>query len=112
MYRSLILAALLFACVATATAQTARAGDETRLLRFPDIHGDMIAFVYAGDIWTVPAVGGTARRLTSHPGLELFPKFSPDGRWIAFTGEYGGNRHVFVIRVDGGGPRHPTLHTP
>jgi tricorn protease len=68
----------------------------------------MIAFVYAGDIWTVAASGGTARRLTSHPGLELFPKFSPDGRWIAFSGEYTGTRQVFVISVDGGEPRQLT----
>jgi tricorn protease len=83
---------------------------EARLLRYPDVHGDKIAFVYAGDIWVVEASGGTARRLTSHPGLELFPKFSPDGRWIAFTGEYGGNRQVFVISVDGGQPRQLTFH--
>ncbi|HEV3076632.1 MAG TPA: hypothetical protein VHB47_19570, partial [Thermoanaerobaculia bacterium] len=86
------------------------AGGEARLLRYPAIHGDKIAFVYAGDIWLVDAAGGVARRLTSHPGLELFPRFSPDGRWIAFTGEYGGNRQVFVISVDGGAPRQLTYH--
>jgi len=86
------------------------AGGDARLLRYPDIHGDKIAFVYAGDIWVVDAAGGIARRLTSHPGLELFPRFSPDGRWIAFTGEYGGNRQVFVIGVDGGAPRQLTFH--
>ncbi|HXO26367.1 MAG TPA: PDZ domain-containing protein [Thermoanaerobaculia bacterium] len=86
------------------------AGGEARLLRYPAIHGDKIAFVYAGDIWLVDAAGGVARRLTSHPGLELFPRFSPDGRWIAFTGEYGGNRQVFVISVEGGAPRQLTYH--
>ncbi|HEY6321876.1 MAG TPA: PDZ domain-containing protein [Thermoanaerobaculia bacterium] len=86
------------------------AGGEARLLRYPAIHGDQIAFVYAGDIWLVDAAGGGARRLTTHPGLELFPRFSPDGRWIAFTGEYGGNRQVFVISVDGGAPRQLTFH--
>ncbi|HYX40697.1 MAG TPA: hypothetical protein VE821_03315, partial [Pyrinomonadaceae bacterium] len=110
MFRSLILAALLLALIVlTANAQP-QANDLTRLLRFPDIHGDMIAFVYAGDIWTVPAAGGTARRLTSHAGLELFPKFSPDGRWIAFSGEYDGTRQIFVISVDGGEPRQLTYH--
>ncbi|HST51596.1 MAG TPA: PDZ domain-containing protein [Pyrinomonadaceae bacterium] len=109
MYRSFIVAALMLVCAASASAQTSQDG-QARLLRFPDIHGDMIAFVYAGDIWTVPAAGGTARRLTSHPGLELFPKFSPDGRWIAFTGEYDGTRQVFVISVDGGEPRQLTFH--
>src|SRR5436305_13801913 len=108
MYRSLILAALLLVCTASASAQPTRDGGQARLLRFPDIHGCMIAFVYAGDIWTVPSRGGTARRLTSHAGLELFPKFSPDGRWIAFSGEYDGKRQVFVMSVYGGAPRQLT----
>src|SRR5437868_1940216 len=110
MFRSLILAALLLALtVLTVTAQP-QANDLARLLRYPDIHGDQIAFVYAGDIWTVPATGGTARRLTSHPGLELFPKFSPDGRWIAFSGQYNGTRQVFVIPTEGGEPRQLTFY--
>ncbi len=83
---------------------------EARLLRYPDIHGDAMVFVYAGALWRVEAAGGVARRLPSHPGLELFPKFSPDGRSVAFTGEYGGNRQVFVIGVDGGAPRQLTFH--
>ena len=74
---------------------------ETRLLRYPDIHGDAIAFVYGGDIWVAPAQGGAARRLTSDPGEELFPKLSPDGKWIAFTGQLSGTRQVHVISVDG-----------
>jgi tricorn protease len=110
MYRSLLIAALLFVCAASTAAQTRRGDDLARLLRFPDINGDMIAFVYAGDIWTVPSAGGTARRLTSHPGLELFPKFSPDGRWIAFTGQYDGTRQVFVIPTEGGEPRQLTFY--
>jgi tricorn protease len=73
----------------------------TRLLRYPDIHGDTIVFVYAGDLWTVGAQGGEARRLTSDPGIEQFPKFSPDGKWIAFTGQYSGNNQVHVIPADG-----------
>ncbi len=109
MYRSVLLVALLLVCAVAVAAQP-RTVDLTRLLRFPDINGDTIAFVYAGDIWTVPAAGGTARRLTSHPGLELFPKFSPDGRWLAFSGEYDGTRQVFVIPVDGGAPRQLTFH--
>ena len=70
--------------------------DPTRLLRFPDIHGDRLAFVYAGDIYTASSDGGTAFRLTSHEGRELFPKFSPDGSRIAFSAEYNGTRQVFV----------------
>ncbi|GIK60718.1 MAG: tricorn protease [Ignavibacteriota bacterium] len=82
----------------------------TRLLRFPDISKDKIAFVYAGDIWIVDANGGTARQLTSHKGIELFPKFSPDGKWIAFSAEYSGNRQVYIISVDGGTPTQLTYY--
>lgn len=84
--------------------------DDVRLLRFPDISGDLIAFVYAGDIWTVSSGGGEARRLTSHEGLELFPKISPDGKWIAFSGEYSGNRQIFIIPSGGGVPRQLTWY--
>ena len=113
MYRSLLLIALLVSGAALSTltaAEPPQADGLARLLRFPDIHGETIAFVYAGDIWTVPASGGIARRLTSHPGIELFPKFSPDGRWIAFSGEYNSTRQVFVISVDGGEPRQLTYY--
>lgn len=82
----------------------------TRLLRQPDIHGDTVAFVYAGDLWLASARGGDARRLTSGEGMEYFPKFSPDGRWIAFTGDYTGSRQVFVVSVDGGTPRQLTFY--
>ena len=83
---------------------------EGRLMRFPDIHGDRIAFVYGGDIWLASASGGEAHRITTHPGLELFPKFSPDGRWIAFTGQYDGNFNVYVMSSDGGQPRQLTFY--
>ena len=102
--RPLILSLLAFAVSA------ASAAEEARLLRFADIHGDKIAFVYAGDLWTVSAAGGAAQRLTTHEGLELFPKFSPDGRWLAFSAEYGGNRQVYVMPVDGGTPRQLTWY--
>ncbi len=84
--------------------------NDARLLRFPDINNNLVAFVYAGDIWTVNSAGGEARRLTSHDGLELFPKISPDGQWIAFSGEYSGNRQVFVIPSGGGTPRQLTWY--
>ena len=77
---------------------------EGRLMRFPDIYGDKIAFVYGGDIWLASASGGVAHRITTHPGRELFPKFSPDGKWIAFTGQYDGNFNVYVMRAEGGQP--------
>ena len=109
MRNAIWMAAGLLLLPALAAAQP-QSQAETRLLRFPDIYKDSIAFVYGGDIWLADAKGGGARRLTSDPGEELAPKFSPDGRWIAFTGEYGGNRQVYVISVDGGAPRQLTFH--
>ena len=70
------------------------AQDETRLLRFPAVHGNQIVFTYAGDLYTVPSGGGTARRLTSDIGYEMFARFSQDGKFIAFTGQYDGNTEV------------------
>ena len=76
----------LFAAPLLALALAARAdAAQPKLLRFPDVHRDQVAFCYAGDLWLAPSNGGQATRLTTHPGLELFPKFSPDGAWIAFT---------------------------
>ena len=83
---------------------------QTKLLRFPDIHGDKVAFTYGGDLWSAPASGGTAARLTAHPGLELFAKFSPDGKWIAFTGQYDGDEQVYVVPATGGVPRQLTFY--
>ena len=73
------IAAVIFLLPTNADAQT-------KLLRFPDINGDKVVFTYGGDLWTAPSTGGTATHLTSHPGVETFGKFSPDGKWIAFTG--------------------------
>ncbi|HUV35745.1 MAG TPA: PDZ domain-containing protein [Patescibacteria group bacterium] len=93
------------------SAPPASAAEEARLLRYPSIMGDRVAFVYAGDIWTVPVTGGQARRITSYPeGLELFPKISPDGEWIAFSGEYAGTRQVYRVPYEGGVPERLTFY--
>lgn len=91
---------------------TDRAANPTdmRLLRSPDIHGDTIVFTYAGNIWTAPTAGGTARRLTSSAGFQVQPKFSPDGSTIAFTGNYDGNDDVYLIDTEGGEPTRLTWH--
>ncbi len=99
MKRFLTLFLLAAACVA-ASAQN----DEARLLRFPATNGTDVVFSYAGDLWTVPIQGGEARRLTSHIGYEMFARYSPDGKTIAFTGEYDGNREVYRIPAEGGEP--------
>ena len=97
-----------WALVLAATAASVSA--QTKLLRFPDIRGEEVAFCYAGDLWLAPSAGGAATRLTAHPGLELYPKFSPDGKWIAFTGQYDGDEQVYVIPVTGGAPRQLTWY--
>jgi len=98
----------LFVLALTAFAQETREG---RLLRFPDICKDKVTFVYAGDIWLASTSGGgVAHRITTHPGRELFPKFSPDGKWIAFTGQYDGNFNVYVMPAEGGQPRQITFY--
>ena len=83
--------------------------EEGRLLRFPDVHEDQIVFVYAGDLWTVSTQGGIARKLTTHPGYEFFPKFSPDGKTIAFTGQYDGHFNILTIPAEGGVPQQLTF---
>ncbi len=81
---------------------------EARALRFPAVSQDTIVFSSGGDLYSVPIAGGLARKLTSHPGYEMFARFSPDGKTIAFTGEYDGNRDVYVIPAGGGIPRRVT----
>jgi tricorn protease len=100
---------LLALCGALA-AIPATAQSPTRLLRFPDVHRELVTFVYAGDIYLANANGGTAQRLTSHPGAELYPKFSPDGSRIAFSAEYNGTRQVYVMPTAGGTPRQLTWY--
>lgn len=84
---------------------------ETLVLRFPDISDRQITFVHAGDIYVVGRDGGSAVRLTADPGQELYPKFSPDGHWIAFSAEYSGTRQVYVMPASGGTPRQLTWYS-
>lgn len=82
--------------------------EEMRLLRFPALYNNQVVFSYAGDLFIISTDGGIARRLTSDPGYEMFPRFSPDGRYIAFTGQYDGNTEVYVIPATGGLPKRLT----
>ncbi len=99
-----------FMALAALIGGQAFAVQDSRLLRFPDVNGELVVFVYAGDIWSVPVSGGSARRLTGHAGMELFPKISPDGKWIAFSAEYSGSRQVYVMPCQGGTPRQLTFY--
>ena len=82
--------------------------NEARLMRFPAIHDNQVVFSYAGNLYTVDPNGGTARKLTSSPGYEMFARFSPDGKNIAFTGQYDGNTEVYVMPSQGGDPKRVT----
>src|SRR5688500_15783746 len=105
---------LLFVSAVTLACAIARPEasqtEPTKLLRSPAISATHIAFVYANNIWTVERAGGAARRLTSFQGQTINPKFSPDGKWIAFSGDYAGNTDVYVIPAGGGEPKRLTWH--
>jgi tricorn protease len=81
------------------------------MMRYPDVSSTHIVFVYADDIWVVPRAGGVASPLASPPGGEAFPRFSPDGRTIAFNGNYDGNYDIYTVAIEGGIPQRITYHS-
>lgn len=104
----LIAAILLNVQLAASDEQYTEA--DAKMLRFPDVSQDKIVFVYAGDIWSVGKSGGVAARLSSPKGQEFFPKFSPDGTQIAFSGNYDGNIDVYLMPSEGGEVKRLTHH--
>ncbi len=84
--------------------------ENTRLVSDPAVSSEHIAFAYANDVWIANRDGSNVRRLTSHPGVEFGPHFSPDGAWVAFTGRYEGNTDVYVVPTGGGVPKRLTWH--
>ncbi len=91
--------------------QSVLAQETARLLRFPHMQGEKVAFVHGGDIWVCTRSSLTARRLTSYDeGFEVMPRISPDGRWVAFSGEYGGSRQIYVVPWQGGTPKQLTFY--
>lgn len=106
----LIGTASLLLIVLLVMPRTGIATEKRPLMRFPDIYGNTVVFVYGEDIWSVPSEGGIATRLSIHDGEERFPKFSPDGTMIAFTGEYDGNADVYVMNTYGGEIIRVTYH--
>ena len=108
---ALLLCLSIFTLLLTGNSFSANAnGTEARLLRHPTVSRDSIAFEYAGDLWVVARNGGQARRLTSTPGVENDPRFSPDGSQIAFTATVAGNTDVYVVPTAGGDPKRLTYH--
>ncbi|MEY2602172.1 MAG: tricorn protease [Verrucomicrobiota bacterium] len=108
--RSRILLFLSVYCSLSIFAASAQSlPNTTRLLRFPTTNDREIVFCYAGELYTVGKDGGVARRLTSGPGYTSFPRFSPDGKQVAFTSEYDGNREVYVMPAEGGTPKRLTI---
>lgn len=111
-----LLLALQFAAIhlpaagAAAVSSPKAARVDARMMREPDVSATQIAFVYAGDIWIAPKTGGEAERLSSPRGEESFPKFSPDGSQLAFSGNYDGNVDIYLMPVAGGLPRRITHH--
>jgi len=108
--RSRILISLFgFLLLSILSASAQSLPNTTRLLRFPTTNDREIVFCYAGELYTVAKDGGIARRLTSGPGYTSFPRFSPDGKQVAFTSEYDGNREVYVMPAEGGTPKRLTI---
>lgn len=104
--RALLATVLVCFCVGA----LAQEGPATHLMRYADVNGDKVVFTYEGDLWLAPSSGGEARRITSDPGEERYAKFSPDGKWIAFTGNYDGGTDVYVMPSGGGVPVRLTYH--
>jgi tricorn protease len=100
----------VFALASLYLATSLAYAEPTLMLRQPAVSKDHLAFVYAGDLWLADRSGGNARRLTSHAASEFAPRFSPDGKRIAFSASYDGNTDVYVIGLDGGQPKRLTWH--
>ena len=102
----------IFTCLLVATTYIGYVHAQTNagLFRYPDVSKTQIVFTYANDIWIAPKGGGTAVKLSSPAGVEAFPKFSPNGQEIAFTGNYDGNDDVYTMPVDGAIPLRITAH--
>ncbi|TKG89611.1 peptidase S41 [Puteibacter caeruleilacunae] len=104
--KKIIISALLLLFVGFSSY----AGIDARMFRHPDVSKTQITFVYAGDVWVVSKTGGLATKLSSPKGPEAYPRFSPDGKQIAFSGNYEGNADVYVISTEGGLPHRVTSH--
>lgn len=101
----------LLASVLALVFMAAAVAGEARLVRYPHYHNGQVAFTYMGDIWTAKDDGQNVQRLTAHRGRDLTPRFSPDGKWIAFSSDREGNLDVWVVPAEGGSPKQLTFHS-
>src|SRR6266700_3349531 len=108
--RTLIILGLIGSFVLLASREPSAAGP-IRLARHPDYHAGKVTFSYLGDIWIANEDGSNVQRLTDNTAREIYPRFSPNGKWIAFSSNRYGNNDVFVISTSGGTPRRLTYHT-
>lgn len=106
----MFIATLASAVLSSTVALQSSSIPDAAMLRYPDVGPDEIVFVFANNLWTVPKTGGVAKPLTSAAGAELMPRFSPDGKTIAFVGNYDGNRDIYTMPVGGGNPVRVTHH--
>src|SRR3989454_2610597 len=111
MIRRASLAALVTALLVLAFGAVPRTSAPIKLARHPDYHAGKIAFSYLGDIWVANEDGSNVQRITDNRAREVYPRFSPDGRWIAFSSNRYGNNDVFIVPATGGTPRRLTFHT-
>ncbi len=110
MHRTMLLT-IIARCVLAGAFLLPAAAREAKLVRYPAYHAGRIAFTYLADIWTADETGKNVMRLTAHPARDAYPRFSPDGRWIAFSSDRKGNLDVYVIPAAGGTPKQLTFHS-
>ncbi|MBN2638706.1 MAG: PD40 domain-containing protein [Bacteroidales bacterium] len=110
-YKMVALAMLLFTGMSSIWAANSNDGNDNLLCRFPTLHNNTIVFEAAGNLWKVSRDGGIASRLTNDPGYDMMPRFSPDGKTIAFTGQFEGNVDVYTIPANGGKAKRLTYHS-
>jgi tricorn protease len=111
MVRRVASAVVIVLVLVLAADVTAAGAGPVRLARHPDYHAGTVAFSYLGDIWTANEDGTGVRRITDNSARDIYPRFSPDGRWIAFSSNRYGNYDVFVVPAAGGAPKRLTYHT-
>jgi tricorn protease len=109
MLRIKLFQKIMLVAVILLTSSAAHA--QTRLLRYPSYSNGKVAFSYLGDIWVANENGSGVQRITDNTAREINPRFSPDGKWIAFSSNRAGNYDVYVISATGGKPRQLTFHS-